>query len=147
MTVSFNRSAAQELIAAALKLAEVANFGGAFLDEYEAWETQIRKHPLSSPEIASGIRRGYLPRFKYHVTYTIRAQSIRILYVRYARQAPLTSFRRTGLHSGARCFVSGSYAQPRWCRPDSRVVANFEVPGITKFSTISPQFPYKAHLK
>jgi hypothetical protein len=95
VTVSFNRSAEQELIAAARKLAEVANLGGAFLDEYEAWEAQIKKHPLSCPEIASDIRRGYLPRFKYHVTYTIRGQSIRILYVRYARQAPLTSFRRT----------------------------------------------------
>lgn len=95
MTVSFNRSAEQELIAAARKLAEAANLGGAFLDEYEAWEAQIKKHPLSCPEIASDIRRGYLPRFKYHVTYTIRGQSIRILYVRYARQAPLTSHRRT----------------------------------------------------
>jgi hypothetical protein len=95
VTVSFNRSAGQELIAAARKLAEVANLGGALLDEYEAWEAQIKKLPLSCPEIASGIRRGYLPRFKYHVTYTIRGQSIRILYVRDARQAPLTSFRRT----------------------------------------------------
>ena len=95
MTVSFNRSAGQELIAAARKLADVANLGGAFLDEYEAWEAQIKKHPLSCPEIASGIRRGYLSRFKYHVTYTVRGQSIRILYVLYARQAPLTSFRRT----------------------------------------------------
>jgi hypothetical protein len=93
--VSFNRSAGQELIEAARKLAEAANLGEAFLEEYEAWEAQIKRHPLSCPEIASGIRRGYLPRFKYHVTYTIRGQSIRILYVRYARQAPLTSFKRT----------------------------------------------------
>jgi hypothetical protein len=95
VTVSFNRSAGQELISAARKLAEVANLGGAFLDEYETWEAQIKRHPLSCAEIASGIRRGYLPRFKYHVTYTIRGHSIRILYVRYARQTPLTSFRRT----------------------------------------------------
>lgn len=95
MTVSFNRSAGQELVAAATKLAEVANLGGAFLNEYEAWEAQIKQHPHSCPEIAPDIRRGYLPRFKYHVTYTIRGQSIRILYIRYARQAPLTSFRRT----------------------------------------------------
>ena len=95
MRVSFNRYANQELIEAARKLAEVANLGEAFLDEYEAWEAQIRRHPLSCPEIASGIRRGYLPRFKYHVTYTIRGQSIRILYVRYARQAPLVDIERT----------------------------------------------------
>jgi hypothetical protein len=57
--VSFNRLAELELIAAARKLAEVANLGGAFLDEYEAWEAQIRQHPLSCPEIATGIRRGY----------------------------------------------------------------------------------------
>jgi hypothetical protein len=93
--VSFNRHAGQELIDAARKLAEVANLGGAFLDEYEAWEAQIKRHPLSCPEIAPGIRRGYLSRFKYHVTYTIRGQSIRILYVRSARQAPLAAFRRT----------------------------------------------------
>lgn len=47
MTASFNRSAGQELIAAARKLAEVTNLGGAFLDEYEAWEAQIKRHPLS----------------------------------------------------------------------------------------------------
>jgi hypothetical protein len=93
--VSFNRLAELELIAAARKLAEVANLGGAFLDEYEAWEAQIRQHPLSCPEIATGIRRGYLRRFKYHVTDTIRGQSIRILYIRYARQVPLTAFKRT----------------------------------------------------
>jgi len=93
--VSFNRLAEQELISAAKRLSEAANLGGAFLDEYETWEAQVRQHPLSCPEIASGIRRGYLSRFKYHVTYTIRGQSIRILYVRYARQVPLTSFRRT----------------------------------------------------
>ena len=94
MKVSFNRLAEQELISAARKLAETANLGGQFLDEYESWETQIKQHPLSCPEIAPGIRRGYLPRFKYHVTYTIRSQSIRILYVRYARQVPLADIRR-----------------------------------------------------
>lgn len=94
MKVSFNRLAEQELIAAARRLADAAKLGGPFLDEYEAWETQIKQHPLSCPEIAPGIRRGYLSRFKYHVTYTIRGQSIRILYIRYARQAPLTAIER-----------------------------------------------------
>ena len=70
MKVSFNRLAEQELIAVARKLAESANLGGPFLDEYESWEAQVRQHPLSCPEIAPGIRRGYLSRFKYHVTYT-----------------------------------------------------------------------------
>ena len=94
MNVSFNRLAEQELIAAARYLAP-ANLGGAFLDEYEAWEARIMQHPLSCPEIAPNIRRGYLPRFKYHVTYTIRGKSIRILYVRYAKMAPLAAIRRT----------------------------------------------------
>jgi hypothetical protein len=92
--VSFNSLAEQELIAAARELADSASLGGAFLDEYEAWEAQVKEHPYSCPEIASGIRRGYLSRFKYHVTYTVRGQSIRILYIRYARQAPLTAIRR-----------------------------------------------------
>jgi hypothetical protein len=95
VNVSFNRFAEQELIAAARHLATAANLGGAFLDEYEAWEVRIKRHPLSCPEIAQNIRRGYLPRFKYHVTYTIHGKSIRILYIRYARMAPLTAFRRT----------------------------------------------------
>ena len=94
MKVSFNRLAEQELIAAARELAAVANLGAAFLDEYEAWEAQVKEHPFSCPEIAPGIRRGYLSRFKYHVTYQVRAQRIRILYVRYARKAPLAAFRR-----------------------------------------------------
>lgn len=95
MNVSFNRLAEQELIAAARHLAAAANLGGAFLDEYETWEGRIRQHPFSCPEIAPNIRRGYLPRFKYHVTYTIRGKSIRILYIRYAKMAPLITFRRT----------------------------------------------------
>lgn len=94
MKVSFNRLAEQELIAAARHLAEVANLGSAFLDEYETWENQVKQQPLSYPEIAPAIRRGYLSRFKYHVTYTIRGKSLRILYVRYARQAPLTAIKR-----------------------------------------------------
>jgi hypothetical protein len=93
--VSFNRLAEQELIAAARNLADEANLGGAFLDEYQNWEAQIAKYPLSCPEIAVGIRRGYLLRFKYHITYAIRGNSIRILYIRYARQAPLTTIRRS----------------------------------------------------
>jgi hypothetical protein len=95
MKVSFNRLAAQELIGAARKLADAANLGAAFLDEYETWEAQVKEYPLSCPEIATGIRRGYLRRFKYHVTYQVRDQTIRILYIRDARQAPLTGFRRT----------------------------------------------------
>ena len=95
MKVSFNRLADQELVAAARKLADAAHLGAAFLDEYEAWERQVKDHPLSCPEIAPGIRRGYLSRFKYHVTYQIRGQTIRILYIRDARQAPLIAFRRT----------------------------------------------------
>jgi hypothetical protein len=93
--VSFNRLAEQELVASARELADAANLGAALLDEYEAWEAQIKAHPLSCPEIAPGIRRGYLSRFKYHVTYQVRGQTIRILYIRYARKAPLTTFRRT----------------------------------------------------
>jgi hypothetical protein len=50
----------------------------------------VRANPLTGNGIWC-----YLPRFKYHVTYTIRGQSIRIFYVRYARKAPLTSFGRT----------------------------------------------------
>ena len=94
MKVSFNRLAEQELVAAARELTDAANLGAAFLDEYEAWETQVKQHPLSCPEIAPGIRRGFLSRFKYHVTYEVRGQSIRILYVRYARKAPLHDLRR-----------------------------------------------------
>ena len=42
--------------------------GGHFLDEYEGWEKRTRRFPESCPEIAPGIRGGFLARFKYHVT-------------------------------------------------------------------------------
>lgn len=94
MNVAFNRLAEAELISAARYLEAERSLGGAFLDEYAAWEAQVRQFPESCPEIAPGIRCGYLTRFKYHVTYAIRGKTIRILYVRSARQAPLKSWPR-----------------------------------------------------
>jgi hypothetical protein len=92
--VSFNRLTDGELIAAAQYLETEARLGSAFLEAYEKWETQVKRFPESCPEIAPGIRCGYLPRFKYHVTYTVRGENIRILYVRSARQAPLRRWPR-----------------------------------------------------
>ena len=89
MKVSFNRWAEAELIAAARHLEQERRLGAELLEEYESWETKVRQFPESCPEIAPGIRCGYLKRFKYHVTYAIRGDAIRILYVRSARQAPL----------------------------------------------------------
>lgn len=89
MKVSFNRLAKQELIAATRYLEAKAGLGGAFPDEYEAWETKVKRFPLSCPEITPNIRCGYLKRSKYHVTYLVRGDTIRVLYVRHARQAPL----------------------------------------------------------
>jgi len=83
-----------ELIAAARQLDSKRKLGHAFLDEYEVWETQVKQFPNSCPEIAPGIRCGYLQRFKYHVTYRVCADVIRILYVRYARRAQLTHWSR-----------------------------------------------------
>ena len=94
MRVSFNRLAEEELIAAARYLDVEAGLGGAFLDEYEAWETKVKRFPASCPEITPCIRCGFLKRFKYHVTYLVRGDTIRILYVRHARQAPLGSWPR-----------------------------------------------------
>ena len=94
MRATFNRLAAQELVAAAQYLQAEAHLGGAVLDEYEAWETRVLRFPGSSPEIAPGIRCGFLKRFKDHVTYTLRGDTLRILYVRHARQEPLTSWSR-----------------------------------------------------
>lgn len=88
MKVSFNRWAETELISAARYLDAERRLGGAFLDEYATWEKHVKQFPSSFPEIAPGIRCGYLSRFKYHVTYTVRDDVIRILYVRSARQAP-----------------------------------------------------------
>ena len=88
MKVSFNRWAETELIAAARYLEAERKLGGAFLDEYAAWEKHVKQFPSACPEIARGIRCGYLSRFKYHVTYTVRDDVIRILYVRSARQTP-----------------------------------------------------------
>ena len=88
MKVSFNRLAETELIAAARYLDAERRLGGAFLDEYAEWKNQVKQLPSAFPEIAPGIRCGYLSRFKYHVTYTVRGDVIRILYVRSARQAP-----------------------------------------------------------
>jgi hypothetical protein len=93
--VSFNRLAEQELIAAARYLQAEADLGRAFLDEYAAWETRTRRFPLSCPEIAPGIRCGFLKRFKFHVTYTVRGDSLRILYLRSARRAPLKDWSRS----------------------------------------------------
>ena len=94
MKVTFNRQAEAELISAARYLEEERRLGGAFLDEYVAWEKQVAKFPEAFPEIAAGIRCGYLSRFKYHVTYTVRGEGIRILYVRSARQVPLRAWPR-----------------------------------------------------
>lgn len=94
MKVSFNRFAEQELVAAARYLHAEAGLGEEFLNEYQEWEAQVRRFPKSCPEIAPGIRCGYLARFKYHVTYTIRGDRVRILYVRSARQEPLRNWLR-----------------------------------------------------
>ena len=94
MRVTFQRLAEAELIAAARDLNAKAKLGNAFLGEYENWEIQIRRFPLACPEIAPGIHCGYLKRFKYHVTYRVLPDAIRILYVRSARQAPLKHFGR-----------------------------------------------------
>jgi hypothetical protein len=89
MRVSFNRLAEAELIAAARYFEAESKMGAAFLDEYTAWEKRVRVFPESCPEIAPGIRCAYLTRFKYHVTYRVREESLRILYVRSARRASL----------------------------------------------------------
>lgn len=94
MKVSFNRLAEAELIAAARYLEAEGKLGNAFLDEYAEWEKRVRAFPESCPEIAPGIRCGYLPRFKYHVTYLVRGQSLRVLYVRSARRQPLNRWTR-----------------------------------------------------
>ncbi|MBC7366969.1 MAG: type II toxin-antitoxin system RelE/ParE family toxin [Undibacterium sp.] len=95
MKVSFNRLAEQELIAAARYLDAESGLGGAFLDEYETWEAKIKRFPLCCHEITANIRCGFLKRFKYHVTYLIRGDTIRILYIRHARQEPLREWPRT----------------------------------------------------
>lgn len=89
MKASFNHLAEAELIAAARYLQTEAGLGREFLNEYQAWEKRTCRFPASCPEIVPGIRCGYLKRFKYHVTYTIRGDTLRILYVRSARQEPL----------------------------------------------------------
>lgn len=89
MKVSFNRLAEAELIAAARYFEAERKLGPAFLDEYAAWEKRVLAYPESCPEIAPDIRCGYLTRFKYHVTYARRGNTLRILYVRSARQMPL----------------------------------------------------------
>jgi hypothetical protein len=94
MKAGFNRLAEAELIAAARHLQDEAGLGREFLREYEVWESRTRRFPLSCPEIAPGIRCGFLPRFKYHITYTIRGDALRILYVRSAGQAPLRNLPR-----------------------------------------------------
>jgi len=95
MKVSFNRLAEDELIAAARYLEFERGLGSAFLDEYAGWEKRVQDYPESCPEITLGIRCGYLSRFKYHVTYLLRDDSIRILYVRSARRAPLRQWPRS----------------------------------------------------
>lgn len=94
MKVTFNRLAAEELIAAARHINAEANLGHAFLEEYETWEKQVKQFPQSSPEIAPGIRCGYLKRFKYHVTYRVEADAIRVLYLRHEKQSRLKNWNR-----------------------------------------------------
>lgn len=95
MKASFNRLAEAELIAAARYLQAEAGLGREFLHEYQAWERRTCRFPASCPEIVPDIRCGYLKRFKYHVTYTIRGDTLRILYVRPARQEPLGNVLRS----------------------------------------------------
>ena len=95
MKATFHRLAETELIAAARDLNAKTKLGYAFLDEYENWEAHIRRFPLACPEIAPGIRCAYRKRFKYHVTYRVLPDAIRILYIRSARQATLKHFTRT----------------------------------------------------
>lgn len=95
MNVSFNRLAGEELIAAARYLDHEAGLGSAFLDEYEAWEAKIKQFPDACPELSPNLRCGYLKRFKYHVTYLVRGDTIRILYIRHARQERLKKWPRT----------------------------------------------------
>lgn len=94
MKATFHRLAEVELIGAARDLDAKAKLGHAFLAEYENWEAQICRFPLACPEIAPGIRCGYLKRFKYHVTYRVLHDAIRILYVRHARREPLRHWKR-----------------------------------------------------
>ena len=94
MRVTFHRLAAQELVAAAQYFDTQAGLGRRFLEEYVAWEKKVSRFPEFCPEIAPDIRCGFLKRFKYHVTYTVRTDNIRILYVRHARQAPLKNWKR-----------------------------------------------------
>jgi plasmid stabilization system protein ParE len=93
--VSFNRLAEQELIAAARYLQQESLLGSAFLDEYAAWEAKVTQFPACCPEISPNIRCGFLKRFKYHVTYLLRGETIRILYIRHARQERLKLWPRT----------------------------------------------------
>ena len=90
MKVRFHPLAQRELISAALYIEQEAQLGSEFLNEYEAWEANIRQFPESCPEIGLGIRKGVLKRFKYIVGYKIkgvdRSRSIRILYIRHAAQ-------------------------------------------------------------
>lgn len=95
MRASFNRLAEQELIAAARYLEQEAGLGREFLAEYEAWQKQVLRFPESCHEVAPGIRCGFLARFKYHVTYTVREECVRVLYVRSARRVPLTRWPRS----------------------------------------------------
>lgn len=94
MKVSFNRLAEKELIAAARYLHAEVNLGREFLKEYEAWEARVTRFPGSCPEIVPGIRCGFLKRFKYHITYVVRGEVLRVLYVRSARQEPLREWPR-----------------------------------------------------
>ena len=55
---------------------------------------KIRRFPLNAPLIGRNVRKGVLARFHYAITDEVNADSIRMLYVRHARQSPPDSERR-----------------------------------------------------
>jgi plasmid stabilization system protein ParE len=85
--VVLHRRAREELIAAAPYLEEAAGLGAALLDEFDAWQRQVRKFPQSGPLIGPQIRKGILLRFNYVIAYEVRPDEIRVLYLRHAKQA------------------------------------------------------------
>lgn len=86
MKISLHRLAREELIAAAQYLEREARLGAEFLDSFEEWARNIERFPESAPLLDRNIRKGVLRRFNYIITYEVDFETIRVLYIRHARQ-------------------------------------------------------------
>ena len=70
--------------------------GRRFFTEVQRAENRIAEFPESAPEIASGIRKCVLRKFRFSLIYSIERDSLLVLAVAHQSRRPGYWFRRVG---------------------------------------------------